>query len=229
MRFVYSVKKLLIKISEYLRCKKSYSQDGEDVVLHSFFEGKKHYKGIYVDIGAHHPYRFSNTCFYYKKGWKGINIDPTPGSMIPFKIFRQRDINLELGIGKVPGELTFYCFSDPALNTFDVKLAEERNVAPYYITRTIRVKVEPLGEILKRFLEKGIKIDFFTIDVEGFDFEVLQSNDWDNYSPDYILIEDNNFKIHELRNSDIYNFLYKKGYGIIAVLKRTIIYTRLNL
>lgn len=37
--------------------------------------------GIYVDIGAHHPFRFSNTYVFYKRGWRGINVDAMPGSM----------------------------------------------------------------------------------------------------------------------------------------------------
>ena len=41
----------------------SYAQEGEDMILNRLFETKK--KGYYVDIGAHHPKRFSNT--YYLK------------------------------------------------------------------------------------------------------------------------------------------------------------------
>jgi hypothetical protein len=35
---------------------KSYSQEGEDMILRRVFEGKE--SGFYVDIGAHHPFRF---------------------------------------------------------------------------------------------------------------------------------------------------------------------------
>ena len=44
---------------------KSYSQEGEDMVLNRYFQGKN--SGFYVDIGAHHPKRFSNTYFFIKK------------------------------------------------------------------------------------------------------------------------------------------------------------------
>ena len=64
----------------------SYSQEGEDLVLRKIF--KKQDKGFYVDVGAHHPKRFSNTFLLYKKGWNGINIDATPGSMKLFNKFR---------------------------------------------------------------------------------------------------------------------------------------------
>jgi len=41
---------------------KSYSQEGEDMILRRLFGKQK--KGFYVDIGAHHPKRFSNTFFF---------------------------------------------------------------------------------------------------------------------------------------------------------------------
>jgi len=85
---IKGVKYFMLLILDYFRHKKSYSQDGEDVVLASFYENMKNYRGFYVDIGAHHPVRFSNTWMFYKNGWKGINIDPTPGSMKAFNVIR---------------------------------------------------------------------------------------------------------------------------------------------
>src|SRR4030042_4646353 len=68
--------------------KSHYSQDGEDIVLASFYEEKPGYKGFYVDVGALNPLRFSNTQYFYEKGWRGINIDATPGSMKEFNEIR---------------------------------------------------------------------------------------------------------------------------------------------
>jgi len=222
---IKTIKIFAISVLNYLRHKKSYSQDGEDVVLDSFYEGCKNYRGFYVDIGAHHPVRFSNTWMFYKKGWKGINIDPTPGSMKAFNLLRRRDINLELGIGTKSECIVFYCFNEPALNTFDTKLAMERNTGqPYKIIKKIEVQTETLNNILNEFLPDGIQIDFFTIDVEGLDLHVLQSNNWDKYSPKYILVEDIDFNLLSPNKSLIYEFLSQKGYEIVSALKRTIIY-----
>lgn len=77
---------------------KSYSQEGEDLILKRFFSNKE--KGFYIDIGAHHPKRFSNTYLFYSKGWNGINIDAMPGSMRLFNQIRKRDLNLEVPIAK---------------------------------------------------------------------------------------------------------------------------------
>src|SRR4051812_17526869 len=97
---MFNFKKALSKVLpvNYFKSLTSYSQEGEDMVLQSFYEGRKKYKGFYIDVGAHHPYRFSNTLFFYKKGWRGINIEPTPNAVKAFNIFRRRDINLNIGI-----------------------------------------------------------------------------------------------------------------------------------
>ena len=54
--------------------------------------------GFYVDVGAHHPIRFSNTFRLYRKGWRGLNIDANPGSMKRFHHTRPRDINIEAAV-----------------------------------------------------------------------------------------------------------------------------------
>jgi hypothetical protein len=104
------IKSVLPQIA-YLRI--SYSQDGEDRVLQSFFETRNKYKGFYVDIGAHHPYRFSNTAIFYAKGWSGINIEPTPTLIQAFYKYRKRDINLNIGIAEQNGKITFLCLANP--------------------------------------------------------------------------------------------------------------------
>ena len=84
-----------------IHAQKSYSQEGEDMVLERIFAGKK--GGFYVDVGAHHPRRFSNTYFFYRKGWKGINIEPNPEAIHAFQSDRKRDTNLQCGISDRPG------------------------------------------------------------------------------------------------------------------------------
>jgi FkbM family methyltransferase len=228
--FIKRVKPFIIKVLDYIRFKRSYSQDGEDMVIASFYEGKKDYRGFYVDIGACHPVRFSNTLYFYKNGWRGINIDPTPGSMKPFRLFRSRDINIEMGVGGASGDLNFYCFNQPELNTFSEELAKKRNNrSPYYITKTIKIPVLPLSELLEKHMPAGQKIDFLSIDVEGLDLLVLKSNNWEKYSPDFVLVEDLNFAGASLsiEHSEVARFLFDKGYAQAAILKRTLIFKKI--
>lgn len=203
----------------------SFSQDGEDIVLKSFYERySKDYQGFYVDIGAHHPFRFSNTYLFYRQGWRGINVDATPGSMRLFNKYRKRDINIEAGIGLQNEELTFFCFNDPALNTFDKKQAKswENHIHNYKIIKEIPVKVLTLKGLLDTYLQPKVPIDFFSIDVEGFDLNVLHSNDWEKYKPKFILTE--SYGEDNLLN-DISNLLTQKGYRLVARVHRTVIFS----
>ena len=195
------------------------------MVLRSFYEGRKRYKGYYVDIGAHHPYRFSNTLYFYKRGWKGINIEPTPSALKLFKLFRSRDINLNIGISSKKDKLKFYCFNEPALNGFSRELSEERNNTSkkYKIINELVIETYPLGEVLDKYLPEGQQIDFLTIDVEGLDMQVLQSNDWTKYKPLHILVEDQ-LDFNDLHGSEIYSFLEQQGYLLAAKTLRTLFF-----
>ena len=138
----------------------SFSQDGEDLVLWSFLKYKKN--GFYIDIGAHHPLRFSNTHIFYKNGWRGINVDPTPGSMKMFNKFRPLDINLEVGISDKSEKHTFYMFDEPALNSFDKNVSLSRHDSgEYSIIDTKTIEVYSLDDIIERYVPKTIsQIDF---------------------------------------------------------------------
>ena len=58
---------------QYFKDRKSYSMDGEDIVISNYFKDKK--KGFYIDIGCYHPIHRNNTFLLFKKGWQGMNID----------------------------------------------------------------------------------------------------------------------------------------------------------
>lgn len=200
----------------------SYSQEGEDMILRRIFETVE--KGFYIDVGAHHPKRFSNTYFFYKKGWSGINIDATPGSMNLFKRIRPRDINIEAAIAKDKKELTFFIFNEPALNSFDAKLSHFRNTSRYHVIGHEQILTITLEEVLKQSLAEQQKINFLTIDVEGYDLEVLESNNWQMFRPEYILVECLGINLNQLEDNQVYNFLCTKKYNIFAKTFNTMIF-----
>src|SRR5665213_3547525 len=94
----------------------SYAQEGEDLILAGFFGGLIGMRpGFFVDVGAHHPWRLSNTYFFYIRGWTGINIDAMPGSMREFDAHRPKDINIEVAIGDNPGDVVLNLFESSLL------------------------------------------------------------------------------------------------------------------
>jgi len=202
---------------------KSYSQEGEDMILRRIFE--KQLIGFYIDVGAHHPKRFSNTYFFYKKGWSGINIDAMPDSMKAFNKIRPRDINIEKPISQKKEILTYYAFNEPALNGFSKELSDERDGKNnYFVKFTKDIETSTLKEVLEKNLSAGQEIDFLSIDVEGLDFMVLQSNDFDTYKPKVILIEILGSSLKSIEESEISKFLEENNYSIYAKAVNTVFF-----
>ena len=194
----------------------SYSQEGEDMVLARILAEMSVGKGFFVDIGAHHPTRYSNTYYFYRRGWRGINVDALPGTKRLFSRMRPRDITIECGVGSQPGVMTYFAFDEPALNTFSAPEAERKNRAPYHIVETFQIPVVTLQQILKEHLPDDTDIDFMTIDAEGFDHEIVASNDWAKYRPRVLLVELLTTELGQLDVHPTAKFLCENGYRIIA-------------
>lgn len=212
--------------------KLSYSQYGEDVVLKSFYEKISDYKGFYVDIGAHHPLRFSNTQIFYTEGWRGINIDATPNSMKVFNKLRKKDINIECAISDKEETLTYYEFQENAFNTFDDNLAKERIENGWKLDRKIELKTKTINQILAEYLPENQKIDFINMDIEGLELRILKGFDFSKYSPNYFLVEDLNSVSNDLfsvEKSELNTFMQSQGYCAVAKTKKTILFEKKNL
>lgn len=205
-----------------VHCAKTYSQEGEDMVLRRIFSDKR--QGFYVDVGAHHPRRFSNTYWFYQRGWRGINIEPNPDVIAQFRSDRARDINLHVGVSESPGHLTYYQFDEPALNTFDSEIAQSRQGKTHRLRSSCEISVERLDQLLTAHLPKNTPIDFLTIDVEGLDFAVLRSNDWERYRPGCVLVEALNSSLEEVMRGDIFRFMKDRRYVLFAKMYNTLIF-----
>ena len=161
------------------------------MILRSIFDDKK--EGFYVDVGAFHPKLYSNTYYFYKRGWRGINIEPNPGANFGI---RKGDINLKCGIGL--RQRKYQQFKDGALNKFG-EIGKD-------------VEIRKLDDVLQEHKVK--KIDFLSVDTEGMDLEVLQSNNWEKYRPEVVLVEEEKAG----------KFLEKRGYELVGKTPLTRIY-----
>jgi FkbM family methyltransferase len=208
-------------------CKKkaliSYSQQGEDLAIQRYFGDKS--DGFYIDIGAFHPIQYSNTYLFYQKGWNGINIEPNPDSFQKFQTIRKRDINLNIGINEKNEKLTYYKFNAPALNTFDKAHADLWAGRPgFKIEETITVDTFTLSDVLSKYVPANKPIDFMSVDVEGLDFKVLSSNNWDKFRPKLLLVEESITDKNIYTESQILSFLSGIGYRLWSVSGGTIVY-----
>jgi len=211
IRFIFSeIKRTIIMVI----IKESFSQKGEDLIIDKLLNYKTH--GFYVDVGANDPDRFSNTKRFYLKGWTGINIDPNLQSIDKFKKKRAKDININLGVGNTSGTLRFYKFFPDTLSTFSEEESNNYLKQGYKLRDTIDIKVEKLSNILNKFINKK-KIDFISIDTEGFDLEVLKSNDWEKYKPKCVCIETESHDIESQKTEykrKCHTFLLNIGYKL---------------
>ena len=205
----------------------SYAQEGEDLFLERIFDNQKN--GFYVDIGAHHPIRFSTTFLFYKKGWRGINIEPFPNSKKMFDIFRPRDINLEIGISNVEKTIIYSIFQESALNTFDIDMANIRKKESKLINK-VEIPVNKLKNILEKNLPKNQKIDFMNIDGQGLEISILDSNDWEIYRPKFLLLEylpSQGKSVESVLKDPICKYMLEKGYCLHTKTYSTLIFQEL--
>ena len=197
--------------------RRSYSQEGEDMILRRVFEGQT--AGFYVDVGAHHPKHLSNTYAFYRQGWRGLNIDAMPGSMRVFRQLRPRDISVECAIAADKRTVVFYIFNNPSLNTCDEVLARSRVHRFRRIEREVSMQARRLDDVLSHHLPKGQTIDFLNIDVEGLDLEVLQSNDWARFRPRFLIAECWDLQLEhldQLASHPMVSFLAEHNYALYA-------------
>ncbi len=192
------------------------SQTGEDLIIEMLLPEKK--KGFYVDIGANHPIKFNNTFLFHNKGWRGINIEPNPSRMWLFKLLRRSDINLNIGVGREKSEIEFHVFRTNTLSTFDKTSSTAYQQMGHVLKKTTKIAVLPLSDIFEKYAQ-GEEIDLMSIDTEGFDMEVLKSNDWNKFRPRFIILETLEYRASQAgkKLNNLYDpYMEKIGYTKIA-------------
>ena len=223
-KFLYSEKKNLPKLLyfffQFLKFKWKprtlYSNWGIDLLIKDILKNQKE-KGIYIDVGSHHPLINNNTFILYKRGWRGINVDLDFNSIDMFNYFRPKDHNIQIALSNKIGFTDLYFFHNrSAKNT----ITKSRGKGAKSIKR---VKTDTLNNIIKNSKINIKKIDFLSIDVEGNELNVLKGLNFKKYRPKIISIEFikpnvKEFYQHDIKNifkSDIYKFMISKKYKLV--------------
>ncbi|HCQ11992.1 FkbM family methyltransferase [Flavobacterium sp.] len=207
--------KEIIRRKIYKRYNISFSQGGgDDIQLYKLLKATN--PGVYVDIGCWHPVKASNTYYFNLRGWKGICIDPNPELKKMFDFFRPQDIFVNCGVGLNEGKLSYYQMNDTysAMNTLNHAFLEKHNLESH-VKKVTDIPIYNLKTILDNNIKNGDRLDFFDIDVEGLDLEVLKSNDWIKYRPKVILVESSVSIQHDII-SEIVNYLQSEDYRLVA-------------
>lgn len=147
----------------------TYAQDKEDLILADILKEVK--EGFYVDVGANSPTVYSVTKAFYEMGWNGINIEPLPDMYAELCADRERDINLNIGIGNTEGTMTLHI--EGMGSTLSDKVVSDNRMQN---KPTMQIEVDMLTNVITYYAPQ--EIHFLKIDVEGFERQVLEGYDF---------------------------------------------------
>jgi FkbM family methyltransferase len=186
----------LLEINRRLRriFLQSFSQNKEDLIIEKILQKKII---SYIDIGSNHPIKFNNTYRFYLHGARGINIEPNLSLIKKYQKIRPKDKNLHLGLAKQNGSSMFYQLDPDVNSTFSQQHVKEKIKEGCIKTNQYSVKISTLKQIFQKYY-KNRNVDLVSIDTEGYDYQILKGNDWSQYRPRIICIEDNSIETQKL-------------------------------
>ena len=233
-KYLYSKKfnilKLIYFYSQFLKAKiiqnkrKLYSNWGLDIMADHFFKRKE--KGVYIDVGCHHPFLNNNTYPLFKRGWSGINIDLDFNSIEMFNCFRKTDSNIQAAVSDKENETNLYFYHNrSAINT----LSKDSGINAREIKK---IKTQTLDHIIENSKFRNKIIDYLSIDVEGHELNVMKGFNLKKYKPKLIVLELINpsikefylNKIENVLNSKIYEYMNENNYKLVNWIHEDLIF-----
>lgn len=195
-----------------------YSQCGQDSFLeNTIFKGFTN--GIFVDIGAHDGKWINNTLYFEEQhNWTGINVEPIPDVYSKLIINRPKCINVNCAIDESESSSEFclnigYSEAISGLVSHYDERHKQRIIneqkSHVSISNKIMVNTMRLDTLLDKYNIKHIH--YLSVDVEGAEFAVLKSINYENVFIDVIGFENN----YEDTSTPIIQFLLDKGFVMI--------------
>jgi len=222
-----------------------------DLKVFDFFKQKDMNSGCYIECGANNGFSQSNTLLLEQLGWTGILIEADPRLSEESKKYRPDNIIYNAALvgpsytektiegmfakyyGYTARELqekaknmtaderkAFFGSIYEACLTGKIASAEDISETEDFIK--IEVPAETLFSVLQTYGKKPWGIDFFSLDVEGLEYEVLSGLNLEYYRPKYILTEVSgrtaknkidllmhNSKYKEVANFDNHDIMYE--------------------
>jgi len=195
--------------------RESFSQCGEDLIID--FVARQCGIDIqsYFDVGANHPFHYSNTFLFYARGAAGICVEPIPFLAQDFAVARPRDKVLTNVISAARDPLTFFVLEPSTLSTFDPN-ALSRALKTPGASVVDKICVEPIS--LDHLFEANGVPELLCIDVEGGDLDVLSSWDIARFRPPLLCVEDLEYSTVRTtrRPLGVTDYLCQHGYMLFA-------------
>jgi FkbM family methyltransferase len=183
-------------------------------ILESFF---KDYKGIMIEIGAGPTTSFSMSKAFRERGWRAICVDANPYY-----------VNLHKSEGN---EVYHYALSNEILKNQDFEIINP-DTPCQLAGSSIKLRNANLINSPKKIIKVDIitldwllellsvdKLDYISIDVEGWELEVMKGFNAQKYNPKVIVLENflNEDSYIKYMNSIGYSFLKKIYFNDIYV------------
>ncbi len=187
---------------EFLNNKTSYGLMGLDLSLKNYlnFSG-----GFFIEAGANDGISQNNTKIFEDLfGWTGLLIEPSPSAF-------QKCVTNRPNCIKVNCALTNNDFIKTVKGDFDGHMMSSIDGKKRNNNNLVEVNSRTLKSILNQY--NIDKVDFISLDVEGYELLALEGMDFNKWKPKYILIEVNGNDLEPIEN-----YLSTFGYMNIANL-----------
>jgi len=170
--------------------KTSYSQFGQDNWVIRLFRGKQ--RGFFIELGAGDGMNLSNTFMLEKKyHWTGILIEPTR-IFEKLKINRPDCITVNVCIASERkivnlfevydrGQIGDNLLLSTVREDLDIQNGVEVNSEWGVFERAYQQEAFPLSEILNKCNAPKV-IDYFSLDVEGYEYDILKNFPFQDYT-----------------------------------------------
>lgn len=178
----------------------------EKHLVWEFFDRK--HEGVFVEVGANDPHNGSQTWLLEQNGWTGMLVEPQAALCDKLRRERKNSAVFQVACSgpDKEGEASLHIAAHDGISTLEPQ-ADSHGIQ---FVGTERVKITTLDKVLS--MAGTVKVDFLSLDVEGYEIEVMRGFDFKKYQPSLILIEDG------VRNLDKHRYLKRQGYRLV---KRT--------
>jgi FkbM family methyltransferase len=199
--------------------RRSYSMEAEDLLLETVLCAalghQTHSGGTYLDIGAGHPVSYSNTFYFYERGWSGICVEPNPDHHALYAIYRPRDKALNIGLGTQSETRCYHRFKQPLINGFYGQELVNRYISAgeTYLGHS-NVPCRSTREFLRE--HNPGPVDLLNIDVQILETEILAAWDWEACSPKLICVKNHAVNIKSMLDTEVASILERAGYTVVC-------------
>lgn len=141
--------------------------------------------GFFIEAGANDGVSQSNTYFLERAlGWRGVLVEPVPRLFKKCRRNRRNSVVFNCALVSPENEGTDVSICDMGARGLLSRVSEGKSASDGVVTRTCgRTLTSILTEL------EVEQIDFFSLDVEGYELEVLKGMDFSRFVPSLILIE----------------------------------------